>query len=120
MVVPGPAGACTHSHLAPDSVNYCDPTWRCQVDEFLRPGFFVGRKAGGGRRVLEGDASLSSKFTKRTGPLASPSQKGTTSRFVAADPLFALKRRKHRKTCVGHQKDSSSNPHFDYLKQGNS
>lgn len=117
---PAPAGACWASHLAPVSVNYCNPTWGCQVDEFPCTGFCVGRKTGGGRRGLEADASLSSKVTKRMGPPSSPSPKRTALCFVAADLLFALKRRKHRKTCVGDQKNSSSNPHFDYLKQKSS
>lgn len=101
---PAPAGACWASHLAPVSVNYCNPTWGCQVDEFPCTGFCVGRKTGGGRRGLEADASLSSKVTKRMAPPSSPSPKRTALCFVAADLLFALKRRKHRKTCVGDKK----------------
>lgn len=98
-------------------MNYCSPAWKCQVGEFLYPGFCGGRKTGGRKRVLEADASLSSKFTKKIGSPSSPSSKRTASHFVAADLLFALKKREHRKTCAGHRKDSYLNPHFNHLKQ---
>lgn len=74
----------------------------------------MGRKTGDGKKVLEAGGSLLSKFTKRMGCPSSPAPKGTTSCFAE------LKRRKHRKTCGGDQKDSSSNPHFDYFKQKSS
>jgi len=59
-------------------------------------------------------------LTQRTRCPSSNSAKRTASRFVAADLLFDVKRRKHGKTCGGDQKDSSSNSHFDYLKQRSS
>lgn len=61
------------------------------------------RETGDGRKVLEADGFLSSKFTKSTGCPSSPSPKRTT-----------LLR---EETCRGDQKDSFSNPHFDYFKQ---